>query len=215
MKSDRIQLYDYNLIANSYHEASHIICALHNYFKVYSANVSTIEKDVDNNTNFYSYDEPNTDEELKKVLLMFELQVMYSGMLGERIYYCGITGSTNFPMHLKSGSSYDFKHAQNIIRKNNLSTPGKKTQLLKKQIQFDVQQILNTYWEDVKLVAHLLYRKKKLAYSDLTYTLSRMSENKTFWKDRFRKIKIILSDTSCPKKELVKEIMLEDLIFSI
>lgn len=214
MKDDRAQLYDYNLITTAYHEAGHIICALHNYFHVYSVNVPTITKNVDANTHFFSYDEPNTDPELKRVILIYELQVMYAGLVAERFFYKDITGS-KFPMHLRIGSSYDLSLASKIIRKNELAGPGKKTQLLKKQIQYDVESILDKYWDDVKLVSHLLYKKKKLTYDDLKYTLTRKSKHKSFWKDRFKKIKIVLNDSKCPHPQTVKDIMLEDAIFSI
>jgi hypothetical protein len=199
----------------AWHEASHIICALYNYFQVYTANISTITKNEDGNTCFLSYDEPIDDPELKRVILIFELQVMYAGLVGERLYYKQITGSSKLPMHLRIGSSYDIKLASGLIRKNELASPGKKTQLLKKQIQYDVEKILTTHWEDVKIIAHLLYCKKKLCYSDLKYALTRKSNNKQFWKDRFKKIKIVLNDTKCPTQEVVKDIMLEDVIFSI
>src|SRR5258708_8552056 len=208
------QISDYNLIACSWHEAGHIICAMLNYCKVYSANVTTIESNKDANTNVYCYDEVVTDPELKRILLMFELRVMYAGLEAERIYYGEITGSSKFPIHLRKGSWYDIKFAQKTIRKNNLATPGKKTQLLKKQLKFEVEQILKTYWEDVRLIAHSLYRKKRLSFDDFKYILSRKSKNKDFWNNRFKKIQIILSDNYCPE-DVVKDLVLEDTIFSI
>lgn len=204
---DQKQISDYNLISTAYHESSHIICALYNCFQVYSANAATIESASDSNTHFYSYDEPITDEELKRTILIFEVQVMMSGLVGERIYYKDITGSDRFPKHLKNGSAYDIKSASKLIRSNNLAVPGNKTTLLKKQIQSDVENMLNTYWADVKIIAHLLYRKKRLTYEDLKYTLTRKSDNKEMWKEKFRKIKTIF-DKNCPSEVIVKDLML-------
>src|SRR5271165_3157623 len=100
---------DYELIFTSFHEAAHAICALYNFFQVFNVNVRAIDaktrEEKDGATNWYitKYVE---DTELKKTVLVFELQAMYAGLLGERILYKYISGSPKLPMNLKVGLSY-------------------------------------------------------------------------------------------------------------
>lgn len=197
--------FDYDLIAMSYHEACHTVIALYNYLQVYNVNVMT-PKRSDGNTNFFIYDEIVKDEELKKIFSIFEIQTMYAGLVGEKIYYKDICGSSKFPMHLKKDSAYDIGIASSIIRKNDLATPGKKTFLFKKEIQFDVEKILIEHWDAVKEIAHSVYRKKRLSFDELKYILTRKTEHKDFWKDKFRKMKIIY-DNNKPTEEVVKELV--------
>lgn len=209
------QAFDYNLIAMSFHEAGHVVCALNNYLYVYNANVMTLTRH-EGNTNFYVYGcDAVDDEELHKILLIFELQAMYAGLIAEKLYYKDICGSSKFPMHLRIGSSYDTKLASKIIRKNNLVAPGKKTFLFKKQVQYDVEQFLAEHWDAIRVVAHFLYKKKRLTFDELKYLLTRRTEHKDFWKSKFKKIKMIHNDNNMPTEEIVKDLVLEDTIFSI
>jgi hypothetical protein len=212
--SDAIKkIFDYDLIAMSYHEACHTVIALFNYLQVYHVNVMT-PKRSDGNTNFFIYDEIVKDEDLKKIFSIFEIQTMYAGLVGERMYYRDICGSSKFPMHLKKDSAYDIGIASAIIRKNNLASPGKKTHLFKKEVQFDVEKILDDHWDAVKEIAHSVYRKKRLSFDELKYILTRKTDQKEFWKDKFRKMNIIYSNNK-PTEEVVKELVLENLIFKI
>lgn len=207
------QSFDYELIAMSYHEAGHAVMALHNYLQVHSVNVMTSRRE-DGNTEYFVYADMPEDEELKKILLIFELQVLYAGLTSEKTYYKDICGSSKFPMHLRVGSWYDTSLASSIIRKNLLSSPGKKTYLFKKEIQYDVEQMLLEHWDAVKQIAHSLYQRKRLTFDELKYILTRKTEHKDFWKNRFKKMKIIHGKNP-PTEETIKDLMLEDLIFNI
>jgi len=213
--------WDYDLIAMAHHEAGHVVCALHNFMYVNDASVMTPNK-KEGSTNFIIYgyyDEYNDstveDQDLHKILLIFEIQTLYAGLIAEKMYYKDICGSHKFPNHLKNGSSYDTGLASSLIRKNKLAQPGKQTFLLKKQIQYDVEQILAEHWDAVKVVAHFLYQKKRLTFDEMKYALSRRTERKDFWKDKFKKIKLIHNDKIHPTEEFVKDLVLEDAIFSI
>lgn len=215
------QSFDYELIAMSYHEAGHVVCGLYNYLWVCDANVMTPKK-REGGTMYYTYgcfeefnDNIVEDEELRKILFIFELQALYAGLIAEKMYYKDICGSSKFPNHLKNGSSYDTTRASNIIRKNKLVSPGKQTFLFKKQVRYDVEQMLNEHWDAVKVIAHFLYQKKRLTFDELKYNLTRRTEHREFWKDKFKKIKLIHNDKNPPAEDFVKELMLEDTIFSI
>lgn len=209
------QSFDYELIAMSYHEAGHVVCALLNYLCVVNTNVMT-PKRREGNTEFYIYGNDEVeDEELRKMLLIFELQAVYAGLISEKMYYKDICGSSKFPMHLRIGSSYDNASASKIIRNNNLAEPGKKTFLFKKQVQYDVERLLSEHWNAVKVIAHYLYKKKRLTFDELKFVLTRRTENKDFWKERFKKIKFIHNEKNPSAEVIVKDLVLEDTIFSI
>jgi hypothetical protein len=208
------QSFDYELIAMAYHESGHVVCGIYNYLYIFNANVMT-PKRLEGTTDFYAYSCGNIeDEDLKRMLAINELQVLYAGLISERIYYKDICGSSKFPMHLKIGSSSDISAASHIIREQDLVSPGKKTFLFKKQIQYDVEQLLIENWDAVKAIAHNLYKKKRLSFDELKYILTRRTDHKDLWKDKFKKIKSIHND-NCPSEDFVKDLMMEDAIFSI
>jgi|ERR1700722_3634790 len=215
IKDVRNQSYDYELIAMSYHEAGHAICALSNFLQVIDVSVMTPKTNM-GYTNWYIYDANDVkDEDLRKVLFIAEVQALYAGLLAEKMYYKDICGSDDFPMHLRAGSSEDTTTASSIIRKNNLAKSGRQTHLFKKQMKCDVEEFLQEHWEEVKIVAHALYKKTRLSHDELKYLLTRKTEYRDFWKDKFKKLKIIHNDKTPPLEETVKDIVLENVIYSI
>jgi hypothetical protein len=206
------QSYDYELIAMCYHEASHIICGLVNYMEISDAGVMRNEEGY---TNYVFYGpEDIKDKILEKILITNELQTCYAGLVGEKLYYKNICGSDKFPLHLRIGSHSDLKEASKIINKHKLSESGKKRLVFKKQIQEDIKVMLLEHWDAVKILAHALYKKKKLTFEEIKLLLIKKSENKDFWRGRFKKISIIqnkMDDENA--EEIVKSILLEDSIY--
>jgi hypothetical protein len=123
------------------------------------------------------------------------------------MYYRDICGDATFPMNLRIGSSSDNKAASSIIRKYNLAKPGKNTILLKAEVKNDIEKFLANHWGAVKIVAHALYKKKKLGLQELRYMLSRSPEDKEFWKDTFSKIKIIYNEKNNLSEKAVKSLI--------
>jgi hypothetical protein len=201
------QSIDYSLIAAAHHEAAHTIVALLNLIQVSDVAVKVDGSDAVGLTQFYMYKNSNTeDKELSEILILLDLQIAYAGLAGEKHYYRDICGSNNFPSNLKAGSSEDFSTAQKLIRTHNLAAPGKETSVLKKKLQSEVEQMLIAYWDDVKLVAYSLYKRRKLYYRDLKNLLCRApNENRTFWKSQFKLINIIHHDIKVPPEQEVKE----------
>jgi hypothetical protein len=200
------QSIDYSLIAAAHHEAAHTIIALLNLIQVSDVSVRIDEADATGLTQFYMYKNSHTDDkELSNILIFADLQVAYSGLTGERIYYKDICGSSKFPLHLRIGSSEDFASAQKLIRTNNLAAPGPETSALKKKLQSEVESMLIAYWDDVKLVAHALYQRRKLYYVDLKNLLTRKNDRKDFWKMQFKLINFIHHDSKIPEEQEVKE----------
>ena len=201
------QSIDYSLIAAAHHEAAHTIVALLNLIQVSDVAVKVDGSDAVGLTQFYMYKNTNIeDPELLEMLITSDLLVAYAGLQGEKLYYRDICGSSNFPLHLRIGSSEDFAAAQKLIRTNNLAAPGKETSALKKKLQSEVEQMLIAYWSDVKLIGHQLYKRRKLYYRDLKNILCRAhNENRLFWKSQFKIINFIHHDNKVPEEQEVKE----------
>lgn len=182
------QAFEYSAISMAYHEASHAVCGLHNFIQVKAVHIMTEKQDSGNTV--YETIDPDTveDQLLVKISILYEVQMLYAGLVGEKIYYKDICGSDKFPMHLRIGSSDDITAAGKLISKYNLANSGKSRSLLKKQVQSDVSKVLKNYWDDVKLVSHALYKNKKLDHKELKFILTKKSNNKEFWKSRFKMI---------------------------
>lgn len=203
---------DYELIAMCWHEAAHTICGLYNFMRVYHVSVMS-EKYEHGNTLYEVYDPDNIDNKLlAKILLIYEVQTLYAGMVGEKLYYQDICGSDKFPMHLRIGSSDDIQDAAKLIHKYNLAEPGKARFLFKKQVQNDTGDILIEYWEDIKLISHMLYRHKELNEGELKHFLTRYSDKKDFWKSRFKSIKNIYDNMEDLDEKYLKEILVKNSI---
>lgn len=209
------QAFDYELIAMCYHEAAHTICGLYNFMRVYSVCVMSGKHEY-GNALYEIYDPDNIqDKLLAKILLIYEVQTLYAGLVGEKLYYKEICGSDNFPMHLRIGSSDDIQDAAKLINKYNLAAPGKARFLFKKQVQNDASVILVNYWEDIKLISYMLYKYKELDEGDLKYFLTHFSINKEFWKSRFKSMKIIYKNIANFDEKYLKEILLQNSIIII
>ena len=204
---------DYQLTAACWHESAHTICGLHNFMKVYRVHVRSNEEEH-GRTHYELYDsEVISNKLLLKILLIYEVQTLYAGLVGERMYYKDICGSDAFPMHLRIGSSDDIKHAALIISKYNLAVPGKNRSLFKKQIQRDVKDILMHYWSDVRLIAHCLYKFKDLNFKDLRFYLTHKSDNQEFWKQRFKDIKTLYANNMKLDEKYLKDVLLCNAVF--
>lgn len=201
---------DYELIAMSWHEAAHTICGLLNFLKVYHVYVMS-DKYEHGNTKYEIYDPINISNKLlAKILIIYEVQTLYAGLVGEKLYYKEICGSDVFPMHLRIGSSNDIQDAAKLIDKHNLANPGKPRFLFKKQIQNDTRNLLINYWDDIKLISHILYKFKELKYDDLKYFLTRKSTNKDFWRTRFKEIKTIYDERVELDEKYLKVVLLQN-----
>lgn len=208
------QAQDYELIAMAWHEAAHTICGLFNFLHVYHVYVMS-DKYEHGNTLYEIHDPGNISNKLlAKILLIYEVQTIYAGLVGEKMYYKEICGSEAFPMHLRIGSSNDMQDAAKLIHKYNLAEAGKSRYLFKKQVQKECENILEDYWEDVKLIAHSLYKHKELKYDELKYFLTRRSENKEFWRTRLREIKSIYGKPEFDEKHL-KDVLVQNSIVII
>lgn len=195
---------DYDLIFLAWHEASHTVVAFHNFFQVLYTYIRV--KPEDSITHWYT-SKNIEDLELKRIILLLEMQTEYAGLIGEQLLYKELTGASILPKNLKVGISDDLKLISDTIRYNNLAKSGKETKLLKKNIQNKTKKIIIEYWNDIKLIAHFLYDKRYLEYKDLKFILTRKSKNKKFWKTRLSKIDSIYGSDDHPNDDTIKSII--------
>lgn len=180
----------HNLISTSYHEAGHTVYGLLHLMQVGSVQIFKEDDGfVGGVTNFnYFIENEVQDPELLGFIVYSEIGLRYAGLTAEKYHYKTISGSDKFPMFLKDGSSDDTLYAAKLIRQYDLAPPGKKRYLLKKQLVSEVLIDLQNNWNEVSLVAHDLFQRKRLHYSDLKTLLISKSENKKFWKTQFKEI---------------------------
>lgn len=183
---------DYELISTAYHEAGHTIAGLLYFLKIPSVSVNYTAKSVEGFTHYEVCDQTVQDNKIKNHLLMSEIYISYAGLVAEQIHYKDICGADKLPMILKEGSSPDILAAADLIAKNNLAAPGKKRHAFKKQIFKKLTIDLKEHWDAVKLIAHALYKRKKLYEEDLIEILTKKSKNKVFWKNRFKEIDLLV-----------------------
>lgn len=180
----------HELISTSHHEAGHTIYALLHFMMVYSVRVFPEKKTkrIEGWTYYDSIDYSNLeDKELQAERLNAEVGLSYAGLVAEKYQYKLHSGSDKFPSFL-DGSSKDLREASEMIKKYNIAPPGDKRYNYKKRMVRKVTRELVENWDAVTLVAHALFQKKRLSFNDLKNILTKKTENKEFWKERFKVI---------------------------
>lgn len=177
----------YEFITTSYHEAGHAVYALLCGMKV-SAVCVFEHKMLKRIHGFTQYESPDIDKEH----MLFELQIeqeiglSYAGLLAEKHHFKIISGSDQIPMFIKEGSSNDILAITKMMQKFNPVPAGKKRYAYKQKIARQTLRILVEHWDAIELVAHSLFKHKRLAYQDLRDLLTKKTKNKKFWKEQFK-----------------------------
>lgn len=183
----------YESILCNYHEAGHTIFALLHCMKVNCVYVfeHKVFKRISGFTQYessFSEDSSNFIELLER-----EISLSYAGLLAEKHHFKMISGSDQLPMFIKEGSSDDLLAIRRLIQKYNLVPAGKKRYAYKQKIARQTLSLLVEHWEAIDLVAHSLFKHKRLSYSDLKILLISKSHNKKFWRDLFKEIDRVFS----------------------
>lgn len=199
--------YTHDLISTSYHEAGHAIFALLHGMRVPLVYVFE-NKTYERVNGFCFYDSFRTlidikDENLFSKQLYSEICIKYAGLASERYHFKNISGSDKLPMVLKDGSSGDILSAAALIKKYNLAESGKKRYYYKKNLIKETLLELQQNWDAVTLLAHALFKKKRLTYEDIKKILTKKTKNKDFWKNQFKLIDYIFNNVeTIDEKEL-------------
>lgn len=200
----------HEMISTSYHEAGHAIYALLCYMRVPSVFIFENKKSK-RIEGFCQYQMPERskiiDPELLYMILHSEIGIKYAGLTAERYHFKTISGSDKFPIFLRDGSSDDTLSAGQIIRLYNVAPPGRKRYAFKKQMINNVLHSLQNVWSDVTLLAHALFSKKKMSFSDIKNLLLKKSQNKKFWKNQFKSICYIFENHEILDENDLKSIL--------
>jgi hypothetical protein len=200
----------HELIATSHHESGHTIYALLHFMTIHSVRIFPDKKTkrIEGFTHYDSLDYSTLeDSELMFERLHAEVGLSYAGLVAEKYQYKLHSGSDKFPSFL-DGSSKDLREASEIIKKYNLAPPGRKRYNYKKMIVRRVTRELQEHWDAVTVVAHALFQKKRLNFSDLKKILTKKSDNKEFWKNRFKEIANFYQKDTLDEKEFKSMISL-------
>ncbi len=184
----------YESITTSYHEAGHTVYGLLHLMVINSVYVFEDKKNkrICGFTQYYSI--PLDTIEPGKLLnnrVYAEIGLSYAGLVAEKFQFQLASGSPKFPLFLKDGSSDDTLEASSIIRKYEVAPPGRKRYEFKKKIIREVGKELQVHWDAVTIIAHALFRKKKLDFGEIKSLLTKKSRNKKFWKEHFKTISSI------------------------
>jgi len=177
----------YEFITTSYHEAGHAVFALLCYMKV-SAVCIFEHKMLKRIHGFTQYESPDIDPNHSQFIqqLEQEISLSYAGLLSERHHFKSISGLDQIPMFIKEGSSNDIFAITKMLQKYNPVPAGKKRYAYKQKLARKTMKILIEYWDAIELVAHSLFKHKRLVYQDLRDLLTKKSKNKKFWKEQFK-----------------------------
>ena len=200
----------HELISTSYHEAGHTVYGLLHYMKI--GPVAVFEnKRTKRIEGFTHYNSPETnnikDPVLFYDLLNTEICISYAGLIAEKIHFKLISGSDKFPMFLRDGSSDDTTSAAALIQKHDLVPPGKKRYEYKKCLIKTVTNELEEHWDAVTIISHNLFKKKKLYFADLKNLLTKKTQHKEFWKEQFKAINQIYSNSNGLDENSIKIIL--------
>jgi len=201
----------HELISTAYHEAGHTVYGLLHCIKIESVAIFKDKKSkrIEGFTHYNSLALSDIqDPELFNDRLHSEICLSYAGLIAEKHHFKAISGSDKFPMFLRDGSSSDITSAAALFQKYNLVEPGRKRYNYKQKLMKSIHQELKDHWDAITLVAHGLFKKKKIYYAELQQMLTRKTDDKQFWKENFRDINYLYDNAESLDEKDVKSILL-------
>jgi hypothetical protein len=201
----------HELISTSYHEAGHVVYALLHLMYVQSVVVFE-HKQLKRIHGLTTYRYPSEldlveDSILFNALLKSEIGLCYAGLTAEKYHFKSISGSDQTPLFISDGSGEDNESAAKTIVKYNLVSPGRKRYLYKQKLIRGVLSELQHNWDAVTLIAHALFKHRRLSYNDLQELLTKKSRNKKFWKEQFKKINYLYDNSETLDEKDLKSIL--------
>lgn len=201
----------YELLSASYHEAGHTVYGLLHFMKIGAVNVYINKKKTCGEgltTYESSVEEDIPDSILLNYLVESEVGLSYSGHCAEKTFFKNASGAPNSPIFLRDGAFDDVAEASALIRRYNLAPPGRKRYQYKQKAINNTSKILIKHWDDVVIVSHALFQKKRLYYNDLKSLLLKRSPNKKFWREQFRNIDYLFDNKGALDTKTIKSIVL-------
>jgi len=204
--------YTTDLISTSYHEAGHTVYGLLHFMKVSSVWVYENKK-CKRVEGFTHYELPVDLSELKDSALCAEVVkaeicLKYAGLAAEKYHFKSISGSDKYPLFLRDGSSDDTLAAAALLREYTLVPPGKKRYNFKKKLCKNTLEDLRDNWDAVTVIAHALFKKKRLSYMSLKKLLTKHTNDPEFWKQNFSILDSIFDKQQPLDEKNIKYILL-------
>lgn len=200
----------HELISTAYHEAGHAVYGLLHYINI--GPVLVFEDRKSKRIHGFTHYDPAILSEIQDVILFndrlySEIGLSYSGLVAEKRHFKMMSGSDKFPMFLREGSSHDFSEAASLFEKYNLSEPGRKRYNHKQKIIKTIDRELQKHWNAVTLIAHSLFKKKKISALEIKELLIKKSHDKDFWKQKFKIHEQLYNNSESLDEKDIKSIM--------
>lgn len=188
----------HELISTSYHEAGHTIYGLLHLMNIGS--VMVFEDKKSKRIHGYTQYDPSPlpkiqDSKLFNDRLHAEICLSYAGLVTEKRYFKLISGSDKLPMFLKEGSGHDTSEAAALFQKYGLCKAGRERYNYKQRLIKQINVELIEHWDAVTLIAHALFKKKKLEPTEIKKILTRKTEDKDFWKKQYKALEQMYSNS--------------------
>lgn len=182
-----------NLSYASFHEAGHTLLCLLNFSRVEVVKIGIVSGLTDIQYGETTYESVFEHSKFSNSLLFnfnihSEIAILYAGQESERHLFKECSGSNKFPFFLKNGSHFDKKQAHQLIKRYINVSAGLERAAFKKAAIKETYNTIHENWKDVQLIAHALFKSKRLFYKNLKKLLTTKSKNKEFWKNQFRAI---------------------------
>ncbi len=201
----------HELITVSHHEAGHAIYGLLHFMRISEVYLleSPIKDRINGITHFDSLLNSKGTETvtLTQECLNNEICMYFAGLAAEKHLFKITSGMDQFPRFLKNGCQEDIAEISKLIKKYDLAPPGKKRYAFKKKLFSETLNELQANWDGVTLVAHALFKNKRLNYQELKELLTKKSSNKDFWKSQFKTINYIFEYQDSLTEREIKSII--------
>lgn len=200
----------HELISTAYHEAGHTVYGLLHLMDVGSVMVFTDKKSK--RIEGFAHYQPAELNAIQDLTLFndrlhAEICLSYAGLVAEKRFFKMICGSDKFPMFLRDGSSHDTSEACELFQKWGLCKPGRERYNYKQKLIKQIDRELVENWDAITLVAHGLFKKKRLYFSDLQNLLTKKSKDKQFWREKFKAINQLYKNGATLDEKEVKSIL--------
>jgi len=202
--------YTHELISTAYHEAGHTVYGLLHHMNIDS--VLVFEDKKSKRIHGFTHYDPAELSEIQDANLFndrlhAEICLSYAGLVAEKRSFKLLSGTDKFPMFLREGSCHDFSEAAELFQKWALCKPGRERYNYKQKLIKQIDQELIDHWDAVSLVAHGLFKKKKILFSELQDLLTKKSQNKQFWKNQFKAINYMYNNNETLDEKELKSIL--------